>query len=435
MYENQILSEKPAHSQGSARAGWLAAAVALPLMVTFAAYGVAEFGPRESIHVTPVTTTLEAPELVARIADTPFWREEVIRSGDTLGALIARLGVDDDAAKDFIRTDTAAKPLYELHPGRVIRAQTTTDGHLLQLSYVTAAGNQITVRPAGSGFRVNQAPAEMARGTSFKSGVIHSSLFAATDRAELPDEVTRQLISIFEGEIDFHRRLRKGDRFGVVYETYTLDGQEQKTGRILAAEFVNAGRKLSAVWYESRPGDGAYYSLKGESLKKSFLQTPVEFSRVSSGFSMRFHPILKEWRAHKGIDYAAPTGTRVRAASDGTVTFVGRKGAYGNAIEIKHQGAYSTLYGHLNGFASGLRAGQRVSQGDIIGFVGSTGRATGPHLHYEFKIAGNQVDPSKLNLPKSRTLDPREFARFRPYSDQMQAQLNLLARVELARAD
>ncbi|UXY14391.1 peptidoglycan DD-metalloendopeptidase family protein [Chitiniphilus purpureus] len=434
MYQQQILSEKPASSHRGARKGWLAAAVALPMMITFGAYGVAEFGPQQAVAVVPVTESLPSPDLAARITDTPFWREETIRSGDTLGALIAKLGVDDDAAKQFIRTDPAAKPLYELHSGRVIRAQTTPDGRLLQLRYVTGAGSEITVRPSGTGFSVNEAPAELLRESEFRSGTITSSLFAATDRVGLPDEVTRQLVEIFEGEIDFHRRLQKGDRFGVVYETFSLDGQTVRTGRILAAEFVNAGRKLSAVWHETRPGEGAYYSLKGESLKKSFLQTPVEFSRISSGFSMRFHPILKEWRAHKGIDYAAPTGTRIRAAADGVITFAGRKGAYGNAVEIKHHGAYSTLYGHLNGFAAGIRNGQHVRQGDIIGFVGSTGRATGPHLHYEFKIAGNQVDPSKLNLPKSHTLDARQFARFRDQMQPLQGRLELMARIDLARA-
>ncbi|WP_148715082.1 M23 family metallopeptidase [Chitinolyticbacter meiyuanensis] len=435
MYSPQILPEKPSAPQSAGRRTWLAAAVALPTLVTFAAYGVAEFGPQEAVAVTPVTESLSAPELVSRVASTPFWREEVIRPGDTLSALIVRLGVDDDAATDFIRRDATAKPLYELRAGRVIRAQTTPEGKLLQLRYVAVDNTELQLRAAGDGFVVNQAPAALARETAFKSGTINSSLFAATDRVELPDEVTRQLIEIFEGEIDFHRKLQKGDRFGVVYETYTLDGQVVKTGRILAAEFVNSGRKLQALWYESQPGDGAYYSPKGESLKKSFLQTPVEFSRISSGFSMRFHPILREWKQHKGIDYAAPTGTRIRAASDGVVTFAGVKGAYGNAVEIQHQGAYSTLYGHMSGFAPGLKQGQRIRQGDLVGFVGSTGRATGPHLHYEFKIAGNQVDPTKLNLPHAKALDVREFARFRPQAQQLNAQLDLLARVEVARLD
>ncbi|HSC79824.1 MAG TPA: M23 family metallopeptidase, partial [Chitinolyticbacter sp.] len=319
--------------------------------------------------------------------------------------------------------------------GRVLRAQTTAEGKLLQLRYMAADSTQLQLLAAGDGFVVKQAPAALTRETAFKAGTITSSLFGATDRVELPDEVTRQLIEIFEGEIDFHRKLKKGDRFGVVFETYTLDGQVIKTGRILAAEFVNGGRKLQAVWYESQPGEGAYFSLKGESLKKSFLQTPVEFSRISSGFATRFHPVLHTWKQHKGIDYAAPTGTRIRAASDGIVTHAAYSSTYGNVVEIKHQGVYSTLYAHLNRFAPGLKTGQRVRQGDIIGFVGTTGRSTGPHLHYEFKISGNQVDPTKLNLPRNQSLDVREFARFRPHAEQLNAQLDLLARVELARAD
>jgi len=194
--------------------------------------------------------------------------------------------------------------------------------------------------------------------------------------------------------MDFHRDLRKGDRFAVVYEMQNVDGEPVKAGRILATEFVNQGRVLQAVYFEDASGRGGYYAPDGRNMRKAFLRSPLEFSRVTSGFSgTRFHPVLQTWRAHKGIDYGAPTGTRIRATADGVVDLIGQRNGYGNVIMLRHANGYSTLYGHLSGFTQSLRYGAKVVQGEVIGFVGMTGLATGPHLHYEFHVSGVHVDP------------------------------------------
>lgn len=233
----------------------------------------------------------------------------------------------------------------------------------------------------------------------FASGEIRSSLFAATDEAGIPDAVAVQLAEIFSGVIDFHRGLRKGDRFWLVYEQNLRDGEAASSGRVIAAEFSNGDATHSAYWFEPRGQRGAYYTADGKSLRRQFLMSPLEFSRVTSGFSAaRFHPVLQEWRAHRGVDYGAPTGTKVRATADGVVETASYSGGYGNLVVIAHGGNYSTAYGHLSGFGPGIRKGARVNQGDTIGFVGATGLATGPHLHYEFRVKGAQIDPRSVRM-------------------------------------
>ena len=236
------------------------------------------------------------------------------------------------------------------------------------------------------------------------------------------------LADILGGDIDFHRDLRKGDRFSVAFETVNHLGKLVRTGRILAAEFVNDDKSYRAVWFQGEDGQGGYYTADGKNIRKAFLRSPLEFSRITSGFSLsRFHPVLQTWRAHKGIDYGAPVGTRVKAAGDGIVEFVGTQGGYGKMIVLRHQGRYTTAYGHLSGFAAGLTKGRRIVQGDVIGFVGATGLASGPHLHYEFRINDVHQNPLAIALPSAPPLAPHQMARFR---DQAQAQL---ARIEMIR--
>ena len=221
-----------------------------------------------------------------------------------------------------------------------------------------------------------------------------------------------QIARVFATDIDFHTDLRAGDSFAVVYEMLYDGGELVAPGRILAAEFVNQGHAYHAVLFEDDEGHDAYYGLDGSNRAKAFLRSPVEFSRVSSGFGTRFHPIFRNWRAHTGVDFAAPKGTRVLCAADGTISFAGWRNGYGNTIEIRHGGAITTLYGHLSGLVRGVRSGTRVRQGDPIGFVGATGWATGPHLHYEFKIAGIHQDPLKVALPKATPVPAQLRARF-----------------------
>ena len=240
--------------------------------------------------------------------------------------------------------------------------------------------------------------APLASQVRMGSGTIRTSLFAATDDARIPDNVATQLAEVFATDLDFHRQLRKGDTFSVIYEALTADGEPitwgSAAGRVLAADFVNDGRAYSAVWFKSAQGKGAYYSFDGQNKKRAFLASPMEFSRVTSGFAMRLHPILNSWKQHKGVDYGAPSGTPVRAVGDGVVEFAGRQNGYGNVLEIRHSNQRSTLYAHLSRID--VRQGQHIEQGQRIGAVGATGWATGPHLHFEVKVNGTQQDPMLL---------------------------------------
>jgi murein DD-endopeptidase MepM/ murein hydrolase activator NlpD len=269
----------------------------------------------------------------------------------------------------------------------------------------------------------------------FKSAVIRSSLFAATDQSGIPDTIAIQIARIFSTDIDFHIDLRRGDRFSVVYEMIHSNGESIRPGDVLYAEFVNDGRKYEAFRFQDPEGNISYYSRDGQNRAKSFMRSPLEFSRVSSGFGTRFHPIFKNWRAHTGTDFAAPKGTRVWSTADGTVEFVGVKGGYGNCIEIRHSGGITTLYGHLSGFAAGLKRGSRVRQGEVIGFVGATGYATGPHLHYEFKISGIHHDPLRVALPKAAPLPASLKQAFEAVALQGDEALSALQTASSARFD
>jgi murein DD-endopeptidase MepM/ murein hydrolase activator NlpD len=261
----------------------------------------------------------------------------------------------------------------------------------------------------------------------YKTATIRTSLFAATDSAGIPDAVAMQVARVFATDIDFHSDLRKGDRFSVIYEMVYEAGELVAPGRILAAQFVNDGRVYHAVLFRDDEGSEGYYSLDGSNRAKAFLRSPVEFSRVSSGFGARFHPIFKNWRAHTGVDFAAPRGTRVLATADGTVVAAGARGGYGNAVEIRHGGGINTLYAHLSGFAAGVRAGARVHQGQAVGFVGATGYATGPHLHYEFKVAGVHQDPLRVALPKAEPVPSHLRQSFLAIANDSRAKLELVS--------
>lgn len=353
-----------------------------------------------------------------------FMREERVQRGDTLGSLLARLGIDDPDASEFIRNNPQTQALHrQLAPGKTVVARTANNGQLQHLIFpLNAQDNALIVERRGSQFTASQQALRFENQIVMKSAEIQSSLFGATDAADIPDSIASQLAEIFGADIDFHRDLRKGDRFSVVYEIQYLRGIPARSGRILSAEFVNNGKTLRAVWFD-QDGKGGYYTPEGKSLRKAFLRSPLEFSRVTSGFSMRFHPILQQWRAHKGVDYGAPSGTRVRSTGDGTVEFAGQQGGYGNLIIVRHGGNYATAYGHLRGFAPGLRKGSRISQGDTIGFVGQTGWATGPHLHYEFRIGGQQVNPLAISLPTAIPLDQAQMPRFSAISQSQMTQI------------
>ena len=414
------------------RRGVLAAI--LPFVGVVAAFGIAPDTVTEKIELTRVieeVTLAAAP--AAPVAEETYWREERIQRGDTFASLLARLKIEDAAAVRFLRLSAEAKGLRQLVPGRMIRAHTTGEGQLVELRYSTGL-MMLTVKPDGDTFRLSEEVAPLERRVIMKSGEIRTSLFAATDAAQLTDAVADQLASIFSTDIDFHRDLRRGDRFTVVYEMYYDSGEPIRSGRVLAAEFVNQNRPYQAVWFQHDNGQGDYYTLAGKPIKKAFLRSPLEFSRISSGFTTaRFHPVLQRWRAHTGVDYAAPTGARVKATSDGIVEFAGRQGGYGNVVVLRHQKKYTTLYGHLSAFGRGMRTGARVAQGDVIGYVGATGLATGPHLHYEFRVNDVHFDPLTVAMPDAPPITAERRGAFEAVAQPLGQRLGLLRGTNLAR--
>jgi len=424
--------------RASRKALWLAAAAAVPCFSVVAAFGVAPDTLVEKLEVKRVSQDIALPQIITidTASEATFVQEGRAQRGDTVAALLERLDVDDPAATAFLRRSKEARGLGQLRPGRSIRAETTADGDLKSLSYLTPSGNLLRIERAEDGFKVSEAPAPLEQQPQMASGEIRSSLFAATDAAGLPDAIATQIAEIFSSHVDFHRDLRRGDRFAVVYETFHYNGDPIKTGRVLAAEFVNQGKTYQAVWFESADGQGGYYTPDGKSMRKAFLRSPLEFSRISSGFTQaRFHPILQTWTAHRGIDYAAPTGTRVRSTADGVVSFAGWQGGYGNLVIVQHAGKYSTYYAHLSAFAAGVRKGSRVAQGDFVGYVGQTGMATGPHLHYEFHINGVQHDPLRVVLPEAVPITRELRAAFEAFTGPLAHQLGLLRSVSVARLD
>lgn len=409
------------------------------LLGMVAAFALAPSGERDTFELQTVLEQLSPPSATLIKTDSPtFLHEETIQRSDTVASLTARLGITDQEAQEFIRNTPETQSIArQLRPGKVVAATTGMNGELIALYFpLNGKDAALVVERRDKGFVANERVLHLEPQIAVKSGEIRTSLFGATDDAGIPDAIATQLAEIFGGDVDFNRDLRKGDRFSLVYETLTYRGQTVRTGRILSAELVNDQKTLNAYWFQTENGKGAYYSADGKSLRKAFLRSPLEFSRITSGFAnARLHPILQTLRAHKGIDYGAPSGTRVRAVADGTVVSAGRQGGYGNLLVVKHQGAYSTAYGHLSGFAAGIRRGARVSQGETIGYVGQTGLATGPHLHYEFRVNNQQVNPLALALPTSIPLEPSQMNRFKAAMRPLRAQLELAKQVRLATTD
>ncbi|MDM0043016.1 peptidoglycan DD-metalloendopeptidase family protein [Variovorax dokdonensis] len=348
----------------------------------------------EAVTPSPIGEQTEALET----HDFTLFRSDLTRSSDTAESLLRRLGIDDMAAAKFVRADATARSALLSQPGRVITAEATQDNEFVRLSARwipdgKESFKRVTIERDGAGFRVDTKAEELTTSSRIGSGVIRSSFFAATDAADIPDAVASQMADIFSGDVDF-RALRKGDRFAVSYETFDADGQSLRTGRVLAAEFESNGKVHQAIWFQEPGKKGGYYRPNGDSLQRAYLQSPVEYSRISSGFAMRMHPIAHSWRQHKGIDFAAARGTPVRTVGDGTVEFAGRQSGYGNIVIIEHRNGQSTAYAHLSRID--VKQGQSVSQGQFIGAVGATGWATGPHLHFEFRVNGEYRDPSTI---------------------------------------
>jgi murein DD-endopeptidase MepM/ murein hydrolase activator NlpD len=370
------------------------------------AFGVAPYLPDPAtVPVRQVEEAVSAQDVAPQIEalrahSYALFRSDKLASGESLEAVFKRLGLQDAAAMAFIRSDATAKILLGRYSKQV--SATTTRGYLLQsltarwISDDSGNFNRLVIEKTEAGWSSRQEVAPLKANVALGTGVIRTSLFAATDDANLPDAVASQLVRLFEGDVDFHRGMRKGDRFSLQYETLEADGEIVKTGKVLSAELINAGTAHSAMWFDLGNGKGDYYSFDGQSRQRTYLASPLEFSRVSSGFAMRLHPIHKTWKRHLGVDYAAATGTPIRAIGDGVVIQAGwNASGYGNVVEIRHRNAsHTTLYAHMSRVA--VRKGQSVGQGTVIGAVGSTGWSTGPHLHFEFRVGGAHQDPQRL---------------------------------------
>lgn len=373
-------------------------------------------------------------------------RSTITRGTDSAETLLLRVGVADAAAARFLRQDALARRLLQGRGGKLVQARTDAQGQLEQIvaRFPTDSAeqrqthfNRLTLTHVDGRWESRLEQAALETSLRLGSGSIRSSLFAATDEAGLPDAVASQVAEIFSADIDFHRELRKGDSFSVVYEALSADGEvipwNEGAGRVLAAEFVNAGRKHQALWFVDAQGRGGYFGPDGVSRRRVFLSSPLAFSRVTSGFAMRMHPLLRTWRAHLGVDYGAPTGTPVRSVGDGVVKFAGRQNGYGNVVEVDHGNKHTTLYAHLS--AIDVHKGERIEQGEKLGAVGATGWATGPHLHFEFRVGGQHQDPLRIaKAADAVALDAGDRSRFLHDVQAVQGRLQVAASLAGTRA-
>lgn len=409
------------------------------------AFGIAPLAPDASdLPVRQVVDSLVLPEaygsspLMAHQEGFTLYRSETVRRDDNANSLLQRLGVTDSEAQAFLRNDPLARQLFAGRPGKLVAVE-TSDRHELQrlsarwLSSDERTFERLVIERSAGGLQSRVEKGELTASNRLASGEIHSSLFSATDAIGLPDSVAIQLAEMFSANIDFRRDLRRGDRFSLVYEVLEGDGEALRAGRILSAEFINAGRAYHAVWFEEPGHKGGYYDFEGQSSLREYLSSPLEFTRVSSGYGMRFHPVHGDRRAHLGVDFAAPTGTPVRTIGDGVVTFSGRQGGYGNVVFVQHRKGHVTVYAHLSRID--VQRGQRIGQGDRVGAVGCTGTCTGPHLHFEFRDNGRHLDPLvALRNSESVPLNPALRPRFEAVAQAQRQMLDAAATVTQANA-
>ena len=405
-------------------------------LVMVTAFALTPSSDATQIEQQAITEELPLAHIERIPTENPrYLREERILRTDSLGSLALRLGIHNAKTLALLANHKDTQIIsQQLRPGKAVSAVTDGNGDLLKLVFpLNGKDSSLVINNENGEFNVKEQTLTPERHIAVSSGEIRHSLFGATDAAGIPDAVAVQLAEIFSADIDFYRDLRKGDRFSIVYETLLFQGQAIRSGKILGAEFVNNRKTYTAHWFQPENSKGGYYSSDGKNLRKAFLRSPLEFSRVTSGFtSSRLHPVLQITRAHKGIDYGAPVGTKVRSVADGTVEFAGWQGGYGKMIVIKHQGAFSTAYGHLNAFAPGIKKGSKISQNDTIGFTGQTGLASGPHLHYEFRVNSVQVNPMTAALPAAIPLEATQLAKFREAIPPLREHLALAKQINFA---
>ena len=414
----------------------LVALSSLPLFGVVAAFGLAP--DTNTLDITPeiITEAIALPTLTGTRSVGTFERETLIQSGDTLANALSRLKIDDLEIQRLLATDTVRQLASSIRAGKRIQATTTQDGQVLTIQFERSDAPALTVRRQGDGFIAEESSELLESRVVMRSGRILSSLYGATDSAGIPDKIADLMAETFSTSLDFREDLRRGDTFSVIYTVNYRNGEPISAGKLLAAEYVNGGKSYRAVLFRDPFGREDYYTPEGESLKKGFLRSPLEFSRVTSSFSnSRKHPVFGFHRAHTGVDFGAPTGTRVKATGDATVVFAGRKGGYGNLVILRHPNGYETYYAHLSAFASGIRPGRAVGQGQVIAYVGTTGASTGPHLHYEVRIAGRPQNPMAIKLPGSQPLATAQRAHFREQTAVWSDKLGLLRGTNLAALD
>jgi len=355
-----------------------------------------------------------------------------VSPGDTLSTLFEGAGLGQTPLLRMLEVPAFRRAGRALRPGQTLIVTLDEAGAPRALAYHRSEGETLHLEREGAGYQARTETKEAERRQRFVAGTIRDSLFASASRAGLSDGLVMEMVGIFGWDIDFALDIRRGDRFAILYEELWRDGERVGDGAILAAEFTNQGRTVRAVRYTDADGRNDYYTPDGRSMRKTFMRSPVEFTRISSGFGNRKHPILNRMRRHDGVDYAARSGTPIRATGEGRVVFAGRKGGYGNTLVIRHAGRYTTLYAHMSGFARGVYGGARVDQGQTIGYVGQSGLATGPHLHYEFRVNGVHRNPVTVDLPRADPIDPEHRAAFEARAEPLLSRMDLLQRTRLA---
>ncbi len=364
--------------------------------------------------VSEATTNTELTQITHRI-----------EKGENLSVIFGKMSLSTKDLHQITHANEFGKQFAHLKTGNELVASIDNEGQLIELIYKKNPIETLIAKRQGDDFLVEIDRKAVETQLASAHATVHSSLFLDGKAAGLNDNLIMQLANIFAWDIDFALNLREGDQFTVVYEKHLVDGQEIDGGEIVSAEFINQGQNYTAVRFVEADGSTGYYTPEGKSLRKAFIRTPVAFARISSRFNLRRkHPVLNRIRAHKGVDYAARTGTPVKTTGNGRIVFRGRKGGYGNTIIVKHGQKYTTLYAHLSRFKKGLKTGSRVKQGQIIGYVGKSGLATGPHLHYEFRINGKHRNPLTVKLPNSKPIDKSLLAEFKNQTTPLLAQLN-----------
>jgi len=385
-------------------------------------------GNTRSVMVSELASATEA-------TDRGRWMEEKVKQGDSLARIFSRLDLSANLLHRIVNSSPEAKKLASIRPGETIRVRLAEDGELLELIHQQSRIRSLQILPAEEGFSAKVLDRNLETRIANASGTITSSLYLGAQRAGLSDTLIMELANIFGWDIDFALEIRAGDQFSLIYEEQYLDGEKFSDGAILAAEFINQGKVFRAIRFEDDEGYASYYSPQGESMRKAFLRAPVDFRRISSRFTKaRYHPVLGKKRPHRGVDYSAATGTPIKASGDGRVIFRGTKGGYGRTVMIRHGSQYTTLYAHMSKFRGSVKQGSRVRQGQVIGYVGKSGLATGPHLHYEFRVNGVHRNPLTIKLPAAEPLDKKYLGRFTELSAPLLSQLDLISETMVADA-